>query len=131
MPPPLSQDLRSRIAQAYLNGEGTRPQIAQRFHVSQASVDRFVRLFRQKGSVAPKPHAGGPARSVPDQDKPLLQALFEDNPSLTQAELAQCYREQTDRRVSQRTISRMLKRFALTRKKKSSTPPSANAPTSP
>lgn len=131
MAAPLSEDLRRRIAHAYLDGEGTRDEVARRFRVSAASVDRFVRLQRDHGSVAPKPHGGGHARRVPDGDKALLERLLGEDPSLTQQELAERYTEATGRPVSQRTMSRMLRRFEVTRKKKPSTPPSATAKTWP
>lgn len=131
MAAPLSEDLRRRIARAYLDGEGTREEIAERFRVSAASVDRFVRLQREGGSIAAKPHGGGTECRVPDTDKAVLQALLAEDPSLTQQELAERYGERAGRVVSQRTMSRVLRRLAITRKKKPRTPPSATARTSP
>lgn len=52
MPTFYSNDLRLRIARAYLAGEGTRAEIAERFHVSPASVDRFVRRNPKGGFVS-------------------------------------------------------------------------------
>ena len=126
----LSSDLRERIVQAYLRGEGTRAEIAARFDVGPASVDRYVRLYRQSGSVAAKPHAGGPRPRVPDEDRALLEAYLQENPSLTQAELAERYSKETGRHISQRTMSRVLRRFGITRKKKRRMPPSETEKTS-
>lgn len=118
MPASYSNDLRLRIARAYLAGEGTRAEMAERFQVSPASVDRFVRRFRETGSVEPTPHTKGPQRRVRPEEEPLLVAWLEENASLTQTELAERYEQQTRRPVSQRTISRVLRRMGITRKKR-------------
>ncbi|RME49981.1 MAG: hypothetical protein D6790_21790 [Caldilineae bacterium] len=54
MPAPLSTDLQWRIARAYERGEGSRPDLAQRFAVGKASVDHIIRQARQTGSLEPK-----------------------------------------------------------------------------
>lgn len=117
MPAPLSNDLRQRIVEAYLAGEGTLAEIAARFAIGPASVTRFVRLYRQTGSVTPKPHNGAPETRVRPEDIPLLKAWLNENPSLTQTELAQRYSAHTGRSTSQRSISRTLIRHGITRKK--------------
>lgn len=129
MPAPLSTDLRRRIADAYLNDEGTLDEIARRFEVGSATVTRLVRLHRQTGSVAPKPHGGGPEPRVRPEDVPQLQAWLRENPSLTQSELAQRYDQHTGRPVSQRSISRTLAHYGITRKKKTPTLRSETAKT--
>ena len=129
MPAPLSNDLRRRIVDAYLAGEGTLDEIADRFAIGPASVTRFVRLYRQTGSVAPKPHNGAPETRVRAEDIPVLKAWLTENPSLTQQELAQRYTEHTGRSVSQRSISRTLIRHGITRKKSRSQRPSVTART--
>ena len=129
MPRAYSKDLRRRIVEAYLAGEGTRAQIAKRFQVSPASVDRYIRQFRTSGSVEPARRVGGgPERRVRPEDAPLFAAWLAENPSLTQTELAERYERETGRAVSQRTISRVLGRLGITRKKRHSTPRNAIEP---
>ncbi len=55
VPPPLSLDLRSRILEAYLAGEGSFVRLAERFGVGEASVNRIGRPedFVPTGSVPP------------------------------------------------------------------------------
>ena len=129
MPAAYSTDLRKRVASAYLAGEGTRDEIAERFQISSASVGRYVRLWRAMGSVERTPQRGGAARRVRLEDEALFESWLGENPSLTQTELAVRYRETTGRAVSQRTISRTLSRMGITRKKSRSTPRSAKRPT--
>lgn len=50
----LSNDLRQRVVEAYERGEGTQPQIAERFGVGEASVRRWVALKRKTGGLEPK-----------------------------------------------------------------------------
>lgn len=128
MPAAYSNDLRLRIAQAYLDGEGTRDEIARRYRISPASVDRYVRLWRTSGSVEPTPHTAGPERRVRPEDESLLVAWLAENPSLTQTELAERYTKETGRSVSQRTISRVLRRVGITRKKSPSMRRSESGP---
>ena len=127
----LSTDLRERVVRAYQAGDGTREEIAERFEVGVATVGRLLRLLRATGSVQPKPHAGGPAPLLGESDRERLEAYLAENPSLTQGELAECFAEDTGRRVSQRTMSRVLRRLNLTHKKKARTPASEIAPMSP
>lgn len=125
MPAPLSLDLRRRIVKAYQRGEGTIGQVAERFSVGHATVERLLALERTSGSVEPRPHGGGTEPVVRAEDKPLLLAWMRENPSMTQEELAQRYAEATGRAVCQQTMSRALARLEITRKKSPSTPRSA------
>ncbi|WP_143825720.1 helix-turn-helix domain-containing protein [Nannocystis exedens] len=59
MPTPISVDLRIRIVEARVQDGQTYEQLAERFHVGRATVDRVLRLQRETGSVEPKPHGGG------------------------------------------------------------------------
>jgi putative transposase len=57
MPGPLSNDLRERVVAARREGL-SRFETAQRFSVSESSVQRWCKLDREKGSVAPLPMGG-------------------------------------------------------------------------
>ncbi|ARA92172.1 MAG: transposase [Rhodothermaceae bacterium] len=129
MPAPLSTDLRWRIARAYERGEGSRADLAQRFAVGKASVDRVIRQARQSGSLEPK-KPGGSRRLLTEADEALVRSWIEAQPDLTQDELAQRFTEHTGRRVSRRTMGRVRARLGLTRKKRRCRPRSNSAPTS-
>jgi transposase len=57
---PYSMDLRQRVAQAVDQREGSRRQLARRFCVSVSFITRLLAWRRQTGSLAPRPHQGGP-----------------------------------------------------------------------
>lgn len=114
---PLSPDLRLRIICAYENQEGSQAELAERFKVGKASVERLVRLKRETGSTAPRPHAGGPEPRITESDRARLIEDFEREPDLRQADIAARFTEE-GRPVSQRTVSRALRRLDITRKKR-------------
>ena len=114
---PLSNDLRQRIIDAYNQGEGSQRTLAQRFSVSRPTVERLCARFKATGSVEPAPRRNGPLPIVGEEDFARIDAWIEDQCDLTQQELADRFSEETGRRVSQRTMSRVLRRMEQTRKK--------------
>lgn len=121
---PLSIDLRRRVVAAYLAGEGSYAEIAERFGIGEASVSRLLRRFRSTSSLEPDPHGGGnPARIGPD-DVPLVAEVVAAHPDGTLAELARAWTARTRRPISRASMLRALRRFGFTLKKRPSTPPS-------
>lgn len=110
---PFSADLRLRVYDARQEGEST-AEVAERFGVSTAFVRRLLQRFRQTGSLAPRPHAGGPARKLAAHDDDLRRAAT-DRPDATPAE----HRDRLHLPASRVTVWRALRRLGLTRKKKS------------
>jgi len=113
----LSLDLRQRIVEAYERGESTQADIARRFSVGQASVERLLRLKRETGSLAARPHAGGRTILITEADRVRLIEEFEQDPDLRQEDLAERF-TQEGRPVSRRTVGRALGRLSITRKKR-------------
>lgn len=109
----ISDDLRLRIHEACQAGEST-AEVADRFTVSPAFVRRLQQRFRQTGSLAPKPHAGGPARKLTAHEDALRQAV-RDHPDATPAE----HQARLNLPACRVTVWRTLRRLRLTRKKKS------------
>ena len=67
-----SLDLRQRELQAALSGDHTMAEVAGRFGVGTAFVNKMPRLHRAGGDLAPRPHGGGyPARLLPRHEKLL------------------------------------------------------------
>ena len=56
---PYSLDLRRRVLGAWQRGEGSQRQLASRFAVHLTFVRNLLRLYRQTGSIEPRPHGGG------------------------------------------------------------------------
>ena len=111
---PYSQDLRQRIVDTVLRGDGTVRQIAERFLVSVSFVTRLLQLHRTTGSVEPRPHGGGNPAVLTPEDLERLREFIRDRPDAT---LEEC-REHLGSSCSLATISRALSQLGLPRKKK-------------
>lgn len=116
MSTPLSADLRRRILAALDAGEGSQRQIAQRFRVGRATVERLVRRVRETGSIDPKPHGGGQRPRLVETDREQILAWLEADPDLRQEDIAERF-EQMKRPMSQQAVSRGLRRLGITRKR--------------
>ena len=113
-----SDDLRTKIIEAYQKKQGSLRKIAKRFSVSVSFVWRLVKRFRKMGSVAPKPHGGGAKPKLDLVDLFTLRDLSNEHPDATLAELSELFFEQTGIRVNGSTIARKLRRLRISRKKK-------------
>jgi transposase len=109
-----SLDLRQRIVAAVDAAEGTLADIAHLFHVSVSCITRLLQRRREAGSLAPKPHAGGPRPKLTAHDEQRLLALLHQQPDATLTEL----RDRLGVPCSIMTIARALRRHRITRKKK-------------
>ena len=105
---PYSKDLRERVAAAVDNGEGSQRQIAKTFRVSLSFVSRLLKLWRDAGTLAPKPHGGGPTPVLGPDDQQRLDKLIHDQPDATLDQL----RQKGNFRCSLTTIWRALRRRA-------------------
>ena len=59
MAQPYGNDLRRKVLLAWLQGEGTQPQIAIRFKVSLGYVKKIIRQYRLTGKMDRKLHQPG------------------------------------------------------------------------
>ena len=125
MPKPYSTDLRTKILEAYERGEGTQRGLAARFGVSGTFVVDLLRRHRQTGSVAPKGHGGGQHPRLDAKGLEVVTMLVKAEKDATLDELIERVAERHGVRVSNPTMSRVLTRLGLPRKKSRSTPRSA------
>ena len=84
---PYSMDLRERVAAAIDEGEGSERQIAKRFRVSVSFVTRLLQRRRDAGTLAPKPHGGGPRPVLGFPEQVRLAMLIAEHPDATLNEL--------------------------------------------
>jgi transposase len=122
MPRPLSNDLRERVVRAYLAEEGTAEQLAARFGVGTASVERWVARHRQTGSVAPKEMGGNRNGKFDASSEQRLRHRVLQQPDATLAELVQWLADELNLSVSDSAVDRALRRLGLVRKKRRSAP---------
>jgi len=127
MAKPLSADLRKRVVHAYETADDSMVDVAARFGVGVATVNRWVNRYRKTGLLDPLPHAGGPVPLVDEKGLCLLSALMQEQPDALRSEVAELYQKERGISLSLATVGRELGRLGLTRKKKHFTPQNATA----
>ncbi len=111
---PSSIDLRERVAAAVDEDEGPQREIARLFRVSVSFVSRLLQRRRQKDTLAPEPHGGGPTPVLSPDDLRRLEDLVREHNDDTLDQLKQ----RGGFNCSLTTIWRALRRQRLTCKKK-------------
>jgi len=115
---PYSLDLRQRVVTAVEDGDSTIAEVAAMFQVGKTFVKKMLRLWRERGNLAPQSHGGGaPAALTPKQLRALQQQVAKE-PDATLAELGQFLKETEQVEVSEATVCRALQRLKLPRKKR-------------
>jgi transposase len=110
-----SEDLRKKIVEALRRGTG-KSEAARSFGVSLSSVKRYARMAQEGRPLAPKKRPG----SKPKMDegaRRLLEADMEERPAATLPQRREYLQKVAGVRVSESTVSRMLKRMGWSRKK--------------
>jgi len=110
-----SEDLRTKIVEALEKGM-SKSEAARSFGVSRSSVKRYAKLADEGRPLAPKKRPG----SKPKMDvraRRLLEADIEERPAATLCERREYLGRVADVRVSDSTVSRMLRRLGWSRKK--------------
>lgn len=125
---PYSLDLRERVVRAVEAGASCRSTAAT-FEVSVSFVIKLMQRWRRRGSVAPDRYGGWKRSALADHAARVRELLMVE-PDLTIAEMRRRL-GQEGIYASPAAISRFLSAAGLTRKKRPSTRPSSNAPTSP
>ena len=113
---PLSEDLRRRIIEERAERKKTYEELAEQFRVGRASISRVLRLERETGGVAPRPHGGGMPRRISDEELPRLKALVDAHPDATLQELAELAGKELGRSLSRPTLGRAMVRLRLLKK---------------
>jgi transposase len=126
----ISGDLRQRVVNAYKRGGVTYAQVAKQFAVGVASVNRWLRLDRETGSVTPKPHGGGRVRLIGDKESKVLDKLVLAHPDWTEDEFAKELSAKLGREFEASTVGRAIRRLGYGVKKRPSSRPSEIVPTS-
>lgn len=114
---PHPPELRQRILDTYENEPMSQVKIARRFQVAQSVVTRLLKQYRQSGHLEPRPRPGRSKKLTAEQLQ-VVKEMVEKQPDITLGELCQAMHEQENVKVSEPTMSRMMKHLKLTRKKK-------------
>jgi transposase len=121
---PYSLDLRERVAAAVDHREGSQREIARRFRVSLSFIVRLLQRRQKAGTLAPKPHGGGPKPALSRRDQQRLRRLIRKQNDATLKQLKQ--RGGFD--CSLTTIWHTLRRLGLTYKTKTLHPEERSRP---
>ena len=114
---PYSTDLRKRVVDAYEALEGSERELAQRFKIDLKTVQNYLNLKRETGSVAPRPHGGGPQPKLDEAGIQQVRTLVAEKNDRTHAEIAKELETRIQVKVSRATVWRALERLGITRKK--------------
>lgn len=117
-----STDLREKIVRAYDEGLGSQRQIAEMFGVSRSFVEKLLHRRRITGEIAALPHGGGRTALCQQKEHLLVRRLIQQQPDATLDELCEALERKRRLRVSRPTMSRVLQRLSLPRKKSRSMP---------
>jgi transposase len=114
----LPYELRSRVVEAYHNGEGTHKELAVRFKISEKTVFNLLDLYRRTNSVTPKDPGGGQLPKIRGENLQKLLSFIEKNNDLTLEILCEWLERETKIQVCIETMSKTLERANITLKKK-------------
>ena len=115
MPRAYSADLRERVLDACASADIERAEIARRYRISESTLYGWWKQWKAEGRREARVHAGGPERQI---NPAVLCSLLEEKNDRTPAELAVLYQERTGRRIHPASVSKILSREGITRKKK-------------
>jgi transposase len=127
---PYSFDLRQRVLHAVDEGKLTKWAISLLFQVSPAWIRRLLQRRRESGTIAPKPHQGGPAPKLNEEHRRRLAEWVREQSDATLAELAERLQRESNVEVSTATVCRVLKAMNLPLKKSRSAPANKRGRTS-
>ena len=115
-----SLDVRTRIVEAVDRHVGSQGEVAALFGVSRTWVKNLLRQRRETGSIAPKPHGGGQPPKVGGKRGEALRSYIlagKEDASLVEVQTYVARRWRV--KISEATVSRLLARLGLPRKKNS------------
>ena len=111
-----SDDLRDRVVAAVRGGLSCR-QAAQRFDIAASTAIKWVRRWRQTGSVSALPQGGDNRSQRIEAHREAIMTLVEQTPDITLAEIVGHLKQTCALDVAPSTIWRFLARQELTFKK--------------
>jgi transposase len=126
MPKPISVEVRERVVVAHREGKGTYEELAELFRVGSASVNRWLRLERETGSLVPKLPPGRAAK-LDEGGRAVLRELVGQRPDATLAELSGYLNERLGVKLVPSAIHKVLAKMDVTRKKRPFTQRSESA----
>ena len=110
-----SEDLRRKVVEAVEQRGMSKSEAARSFGLSISSVKRCVAKAREGASLSPRKHPG-PRPKLDERARKLLEADVDERPALTLRERC-CFVERlAGVKVSESTLSRLLRRMGFSPK---------------
>jgi transposase len=109
-----SEDLRRKVVEGVHRGTG-KSEAARSFGVSLSSVKRYVAKADQGGSLSPRKYPG-PRSELDERARRLLEVEVEERPALSLRERGRFLERVAGVRVSESTLSRILRRMGFSPK---------------
>lgn len=120
--------IRKAIVRAFHQEHLPYERIASVLGVGEATVSRILRLYRETGSVKPRPRGGGNFSPLRGEIARLLGVLVRSMPDATLEELTETLKARTGVQTSRSAIDRKIRRLGYSRKKSPSAPRSRTSP---
>lgn len=118
-----SLDFRQKIIDAYLEGKISQRQIAKRFQVALSFVEKLLKQYRERGSIAPKVRIQQTPTKLSLEQLNVLSSIVSENNDATLDELRMLLEQKTGVLIGRSTLDRMLHLLDLKLKKKHYTQP--------
>lgn len=112
-----SLDLREKVFDAYILGEGSKQEIADRFKVSHDFVDDLVKLHAQTGSLKTRYRGDSRKPSLNESSLNFILKTVKNNNDYTLSELCRLLEIETSVKVGTTVMFRALRKLGLTLKK--------------
>ena len=113
MAKPYSYDLRQKVLQAIKFDGLKKSEASQLFNISRNTIDLWLKRLEETGDYQAKPNQPpGNGHKITDWEE--FREFASSHGDKTQVEMAKLWKEQ----ISDRTISRALKKIGFTRKKR-------------
>jgi transposase len=107
----ITREVRKLIVEAVEGGK-RQSDVAQQFHVNQATVSRLVKKYKSRRGLADKPRTGRPRKSTVRIDRVIKMKSTAD-PKKTAVDIAREIEEEHDVKMSRYTVARRLKAARL------------------
>jgi transposase len=118
-----SLDMRQNIVNTYEAGNTSIRKVAERFQVSQSTVQELLKRKRETGKLLPRQAKGGkPSQLFGPQEQ--LKEIVVEHPDYTLAEYCEYWQDKTGIRLSESAMCRFLQKQKLTVKKQPTQQPS-------
>lgn len=116
--------------ESYLSGDGNQADVAARFKVGLSSLERWIRLFEERGSLEPLTKTNRRPYKRSEHAQMVLREMLNNSRGSHHQELADALFEATGERIDRSTVNNDWHRWRDTRKKNRLLPPSSALPAS-